>query len=70
MVADRGETAICQVLYQHRRGVTAKPVRLADPPSLLAGRVDLLAELDTLLCQRILAPLKVALCGLEGIKRA
>ena len=67
VVADRGGTAIGQVVYQQRRGVTAKPVRLADPPPLLAGREDLLAELDTqLTASDILAPLKVALCGLGG----
>jgi hypothetical protein len=45
VVADRGGIAIGQVVQQ-RRGVTGKPVRLADPPPLLAGREDLLAELD------------------------
>jgi hypothetical protein len=45
LVADRGGTGIGQVVYQQRRDVTGKPVRLADPPPLLAGREDLLAEL-------------------------
>ena len=45
MFADRGATAIGQ-LVQQPRGVTGKPVRLADPPPLLAGREDLLVELD------------------------
>src|SRR5260370_23754693 len=43
--ADRAGIAIGQVVQQ-RPGVTGKPVRLADPPSVLAGREDLLAELD------------------------
>ena len=47
VVADRVGTAIGQVVFQQRHGVTGKPVRLADPPPLLAGREDLLAELHT-----------------------
>ena len=67
VVADGGETAIGRVVYQQRRGVTGKPVRLADPPPLLAGREDLLAELDTRLTGGDdPAPRKVALCGLGG----
>ena len=67
VVADRGGTAIGQVVYQQRRGVTGKPVRLADPPPLLAGREDLLAELDTRLTGGDNpAPRTVALCGLGG----
>jgi Tetratricopeptide repeat len=34
-------------VVQQRPGVTGKPVRLASPPSLLAGREDLLADLHT-----------------------
>ena len=34
-------------MVQQRAGVTGKPVRLASPPSLLAGREDLLADLHT-----------------------
>jgi Tetratricopeptide repeat len=67
VVADRGGTAIGQVVYQQRRGVTGKPVRLADPPPLLAGREDLLAELDTRLTGgESPGPRTVALCGLGG----
>jgi hypothetical protein len=33
-------------VVQQRPGITGKPVRLAEPPPLLAGREDLLAELD------------------------
>ena len=67
VVADGGETAIGRVVYQQRRGVTGKPVRLADPPPLLAGREDLLAELDTRLTGGDdPAPRTVALCGLGG----
>ena len=59
---------IGQVVYQQRRGVTGKPVRLADPPPLLAGREDLLAELDTRLTDGDNpAPRTVALCGLGGV---
>ena len=66
-VAGRGGTAIGQVVYQQRRGVTGKPVRLADPPPLLAGREDLLAELGTRLTgDDNPTPRKVALCGLGG----
>ena len=67
VVADRGGTAIGQVVYQQRRGVTGKPVRLADPPPLLAGREDLLAELDIRLTGGDNpTPRKVALWGLGG----
>ncbi|HEY4850074.1 MAG TPA: tetratricopeptide repeat protein, partial [Streptosporangiaceae bacterium] len=65
--ADRAGIAIGQVLEQ-RPGVTGKPVRLADPPSFLAGREDLLAELDTRLTGGDgSGPRTVALCGLEGV---
>ena len=37
VIADRGGTAIGQVMQQHRPGITGKPVRLADPPLLLPG---------------------------------
>ena len=67
VVAGRGGTAIGQVVYQQRRGVTGKPVRLADPPALLAGREDLLAELDSRLTgEGNPTPRTVALCGLGG----
>jgi hypothetical protein len=55
------------MVIQERRGVTGKPVRLADPPQLLAGRQDLLAELDTRLTGSDgSGPRTVALCGLGG----
>src|SRR5216683_1165361 len=64
--ADRAGIAIGQVVQQ-RPGVTGKPVRLADPPSVLAGREDLLAELDIRLTGRDGSePRTVALCGLGG----
>jgi hypothetical protein len=67
VVADRGGIAIGRVVYQPRRGVTGKPVRLADPPPLLAGRDDLLAEVDTqLTAGDNPTPRKVALWGLGG----
>jgi hypothetical protein len=67
MIADRGGTAIGQVVYQQPRGVTGKPVRLDDPPPLLAGRADLLAELDTRLAGGDNpTPRKVTLWGLGG----
>jgi hypothetical protein len=66
VVADRGATAIGQVVFQ-ARGVTGKPVRLTDPPPLLAGREGLLAELDTRLAgDADSGPRTVALCGLGG----
>ena len=66
VVADRGGIAIGQVVQQ-RAGVTGKPVRLADPPPLLAGREDLLAELDTRLTGGDgSGPRTVALCGFGG----
>ena len=43
-MADRGGIAIGQVVQ--RAGITGKPVRLAEPPLLLAGREDLLSELE------------------------
>src|SRR6266851_4038177 len=64
--ADRAGIAIGQVVQQ-RPGVTGKPVRLADPPSVLAGREDLLAELDIRLTGGDGSePRTVALCGLGG----
>ena len=52
---------------QQRRGVTGKPVRL-DPPLLLAGREDLLAELNSRLLGGDGSGLRtVVLCGLGGV---
>ena len=65
-----GGTAIgpgAVVYQQPRRGITGKPVRLAHPPSLLAGREGLLAELDTRLAgEGNPGPRTVALYGLGG----
>jgi hypothetical protein len=67
VVADRGGTAIGRIVYQPRRGVTGKPVQLADPLPLLAGREDLLTELDTRLAGGDSSgPRTVALSGLGG----
>jgi hypothetical protein len=54
-------------VVQQRPGVTGKPVRLANSPSLLAGREDLLADLHTRLTGGDgPGPRTVALCGLGG----
>ena len=54
-------------MIQQRPGVTGKPVRLASPPSLLAGREDLLADLHTRLTGGDgPGPRTVALCGFGG----
>ena len=54
-------------MVQQRPGITGKPVRLADPPPLLAGREDLLAELDARLAGGDGSwPRTVALIGLGG----
>jgi hypothetical protein len=68
VVAGHGGTAIGQVVLQPRQGVMGKPVRLAEPPPLLAGREELLADLDA----RLAAgdgptPRIIALCGFGGI---
>ena len=54
-------------MIQQRPGVTGKPVRLASPPSPLAGREDLLADLHTRLTGGDgPGPRTVALCGFGG----
>jgi hypothetical protein len=54
-------------VVQQRPGVTGKPVRLANPPSLLAGREDLLADLHARLTGGDgRGPRTVALCGFGG----
>jgi hypothetical protein len=54
-------------VVQQRPGVTGKPVRLASPPSLLAGREDLLADLHNWLTGGDgPRPRMVALCGFGG----
>jgi hypothetical protein len=53
---------------QQRAGITGKPVQLADPPPLLAGREDLLTELDIRLAGGDGAsPQRVTLCGIGGV---
>ena len=59
-------TTISHMEY-HRPAVSGQPVRLADPPPLLAGRDELLAELDARLTGGDgRQPLVVVLCGLAG----
>ena len=54
-------------MVQQRPGITGKPVRLAEPPPLLAGREDLLAELDARLAGGDGSrPRTVALTGVGG----
>ena len=54
-------------MVQERPGITGKPVRLAEPPPLLAGREDLLAELDARLGDGDGSrPRTVALTGFGG----
>ncbi len=65
MAADRGGVAIGALEYQRRREVPGIPVRLAPRPVFLAGREELLAELDARLPAKS-EPSRVALCGLGG----
>jgi hypothetical protein len=54
-------------VVQQRRGITGRPVRLAEPPPLLAGREDLLAELDARLAGGDRSrPRTVVLTGFAG----
>ncbi len=68
MAADRGGTAVGTVEYQRRPEVASQPVRLAPRPVFLAGREQLLADLDARLTstQGQSGPRLVALCGLGG----
>jgi hypothetical protein len=68
VAADRGGTAIGKLEYQRRPEVASQPVRLTPRPVFLAGREELLAELDTGLATRLgqPGPRMVALCGLGG----
>jgi hypothetical protein len=50
----------------HGPQVARKPVRLAPPPGMLAGREQLLAELDARMAGGGAGPRMVALCGLGG----
>jgi hypothetical protein len=55
-------------VVQQRPGITGKPVRLAEPPPLLAGREELLADLDARLTGGDgWEPRIVVLCGFGGI---
>ena len=66
MIADRGGTAIYEVEYQ-REKVASQPVRLLPRPVFLAGREELLGDLDARLSAGDGAgPRVVALCGLAG----
>jgi hypothetical protein len=66
--ADRGAVAIGRVDLQRRPEVASHRVRLALRPVFLAGREELLAELDARLAstKRESGPQMVALCGLGG----
>jgi Tetratricopeptide repeat len=66
IVAGMGGTAIGRVEY-HRPQAASQPVSLAPRPVFLAGREELLAELDRRLSAGDgLGPKIVALCGLGG----
>jgi hypothetical protein len=65
VVADRGGTAIGTLAYQRRPEAPGMPVRLAPRPEFLAGREELLAELDARLAGGP-GPRLAALCGLGG----
>ena len=66
VVADRGGTAVGRVEYQ-RPGVASQPVRLTPRPVFLAGREELLADMDAQLTEAAAeGPRVVALCGLGG----
>jgi hypothetical protein len=65
VAADRGGTAIRTLEYQRRPEASGQPVRLAPRPVVLAGREELLAELDARLAGGT-GPRLVALCGLGG----
>jgi hypothetical protein len=67
-VADRGATAVGKVEYQRQPEPSRLPVRLGPRLVALAGREELLAELDTRLAgiEGQPGPRLVALCGLGG----
>jgi hypothetical protein len=65
VAADRGGTAIGRLELQRRPEAPSSPVRLAPRPTALAGREDLLAELDARLAGRP-GPRVAVLCGLGG----
>jgi hypothetical protein len=65
VAADRGSTAIGRLEYQRRPEADSMPVRLAPRPAFLAGREQLLAELDARLAAGP-GPRVAVLCGLGG----
>jgi hypothetical protein len=68
VAADRGGIAIGTVEYQRRPEAASQPVRLAPRPVFLAGREELLTDLDARLAavEGRPGPRLVALCGLGG----
>ena len=64
VVADHGGAAVGQLGYQ-RSATPTQPVRLAPRPAMLAGREELLAELDARLSGPV--PRMVVLSGLGGV---
>ena len=68
MGATSGGTAIGTLEYQRRPDAAGLPVRLAPRPGVLAGREELLAEIDARLTASAGqgGPRVVALCGLGG----
>jgi Tetratricopeptide repeat len=67
VAADRGGMAIGMVGLPARPEVASLPVRLAPRPVFLAGREDLLAELDARLAADGQGPRIVVLSGLGGV---
>jgi hypothetical protein len=66
--ADRGGVAVGRMDYQRRPELASQPVRLVPRPVFLAGREDLLAELDARLTTGDgQGPRIVALSGLGGV---
>jgi hypothetical protein len=65
---DRGGTAIGTLTYQRRLPAAGLPVRLAPRPAFLAGREELLAEIDARLAPDPgrAEPRVAVLCGLGG----
>jgi hypothetical protein len=71
VVVGPGGTAIGQAVYQQPRGVTGKPVRLAPRPPFLAGREELLVELEArLTAGDSPTPQRVVLYGLGGVGKS
>src|SRR5262249_60910891 len=67
IVATQGGVAVGRLLLPQQRPTAGQPVRLPPRPSVLAGREELLAALDTWLSTgNDPVPRIVALCGLGG----